>query len=759
MSTLRSLAADLRSRPDEALQSLVQRRPDLAFPTPGDLGQLAGRSVTAASTSRALDHLTRFGLQVLEAAVVCDEPFTLAQVQALLPDTAPDTVAGQFDDLVLLALLWGEPDGWRPTIAVRETIGRFPAGLGPSLTLLGDGNVGRLIRELDAAPPEAREIVDALTWVNPSGRVKEADRVVTAATAKTPIEWLLARGILRPLDRGTVVLPREVALHLRNGRLHAAVTPQAPSPELHHHDPAVVDRLATGTAGEFVRRVATLLERWAVAPPGVLKSGGLGVRDLRAAASLLDVDEQLAALVIEVAWAAGLLSTSGETVDEWLPTPAYDLWRTRSVAARWVELAQAWLSTTHVASVVGSTEGADARVNALTQDGVRIVAPDIRRWVLHDLASFDAGTAATADSMAHRHEWRRPRRGGRLRDDLVRWTLHEANAVGICARGAVSGFGRPLLDGAPTQATTALASLLPDPVDYVLLQADLTAVAPGPLRDDLARSLALLADVESSGGATVYRFSDRSVRRALDAGRSASECQTFLAGVSRTPVPQPLSYLIDDAARRHGLLRVGAANSYLRCDDPAVLDELMAGRATQTLRLRRLAPTIVVTPTAPDVLLERLRDEGLAPAAEGGDGSVVVSRPDERRTGPRGVPEVLANDPPAPTGTVAASIVRALRSADRGASRGPQTRGPGLGAQVPRTAMTETMAVLRTAVESGSSVWLGYVDNDGVSAERVVDPVALAGGQLTAFDHRSDGVRRFAVHRVTGVAPLTEAGR
>ena len=68
--------------------------------------------------------------------------------------------------------------------------------------------------------------------------------------------------------------------------------------------------------------------------------------------------------------------------------------------------------------------------------------------------------------------------------------------------------------------------------------------------------------------------------------------------------------------------------------------------------------------------------------------------------------------------------------------------------------MAETLAVLRTAVESGGSVWLGYVDNDGVAAERVVDPVTITGGQLTAYDHRTDGVRQFAVHRVTGVAPL-----
>ena len=80
--------------------------------------------------------------------------------------------------------------------------------------------------------------------------------------------------------------------------------------------------------------------------------------------------------------------------------------------------------------------------------------------------------------------------------------------------------------------------------------------------------------------------------------------------------------------------------------------------------------------------------------------------------------------------------------------------GPALGTEVPRTAMAQTLRVLQDAVDRGASVWLGYVDNDGVTAERVVDPVTLAGGQLTAFDHRSDAVRRFSVHRVTGVAPL-----
>ncbi|HEX5017352.1 MAG TPA: helicase-associated domain-containing protein, partial [Actinomycetes bacterium] len=644
----RSLADDLRARTDDELITLVRRRPDLAAPTPGDIGQLAGRSVTAASTSRALDHLTRFGLQVVEATVVCDEPFTADDVVTLFPDTMPDVVTDQLRDLVELALVWGTPEAWRPTVAVRETIGRFPAGLGPALAQLGGGDVNELVSAMKVAPDDAREVLEALTWQNPTGRVQAADREVTAENAKTPVEWLLARGVLRPLDRATVVLPRELSLHLRGGRLHRTVTTTPPPGELHHHDPAVIDRLCAGTADEFVRQVGSLLERWGLVAPGVLRSGGLGVRELRAAASALDVDEHHAALVVETAWAAGLLAASGELDDQWLPTPEYDVWRTKEVAQRWLTLASASLESSHVASLVGTGTN-DGRVNALTAEVERIAAPDIRRWVLSDLATFSEGTAVSVESMVQRHEWLRPRRGGRLRDELVRWTLHEASAIGLCARGAMSSAARHLVAGDANRAQVALAELLPEPVDHVLLQADLTAVAPGPLEDEVGRALSLMADVESYGGATVYRFTEASIRRTLDAGRTASECVAFLEGISRTPVPQPLSYLIDDVARRHGRLRVGAASSYLRCDDPAVLDELVAGRGAETLRLRRLAPTVMVSPTAADVLIERLRELGLAPAAEGGDGAVLTSRPDERRTGPRAKPRRLVSDPPAPS--------------------------------------------------------------------------------------------------------------
>src|SRR5690606_18670160 len=194
------------------------------------------------------------------------------------------------------------------------------------------------------------------------------------------------------------------------------------------------------------------------------------------------------------------------------------------------------------------------------------------------LAAAPCGLAPDAASVRERLAWEQPRCQGAGRDRLIEFALREAEQVGVTGLGAMSGHGRALAAGDVASAVAALAPLLPEPVDHVLLQADMTAVAPGPLTTELRRGLALAADVESTGGATVYRFSEESLRRALDAGQCADELLAMLERHSATPVPQPLRYLITDVARRHGRIRVGSASAYIRCDDPSLLDQVMADR-------------------------------------------------------------------------------------------------------------------------------------------------------------------------------------
>ncbi len=270
--------------------------------------------------------------------------------------------------------------------------------------------------------------------------------------------------------------------------------------------------------------------------------------------------------------------------------------------------------------------------------------------------------------------------------------------------------------------------------------------------------LGVLADVESKGGATVYRFTPASVRRALDAGRTAADLHAFLAEHSRTPVPQPLAYLIDDVARRHGHLRVGAASAYVRCDDDTLLNEILADRRAAALRLRRLAPTVLAAQTDPATLLEGLRAMGYAPAAESAEGDVLITRAHAHRTPPRTAPEPVPDGPPPPDATLLSAAIRAIRAGDLAATTPRKPVGePLAGGELPRTSSAETLATMQAAVLTGDSVWIGYVNADGAASQRVIAPVRVEGGFVTAYDHTADEVRTFPLHRITGVAEL--AGR
>ncbi|WP_208949401.1 helicase-associated domain-containing protein, partial [Streptomyces rochei] len=317
---------------------------------------------------------------------------------------------------------------------------------------------------------------------------------------------------------------------------------------------------------------------------------------------------------------------------------------------------------------------------------------------------------------------------------------------------------------ATAAAARLLAPLFPEPLDHVLLQADLTAVAPGPLERELADVLGVLADVESKGGATVYRFTPGSVRRALDAGQSAADLHAFLARHSRTPVPQPLTYLIDDVARRHGRLRVGAASAYVRCDDDATLDEILADKRAAGLGLRRLAPTVLAAQADPAALLEGLRAMGFAPAAESAAGDVLIARADAHRTPPRAAPQPVPDGPPVPDDTLLTAAVRAIRAGDL-ASTTPRKPGPGddagdgparAGGELPRTGAAETLATVQAAVLTGEALWIGYVNAEGAASQRLIAPIRVEGGFVTAYDHTADEVRTYPLHRITGVAELAD---
>ena len=431
----------------------------------------------------------------------------------------------------------------------------------------------------------------------------------------------------------------------------------------------------------------------------------------------------------------------------WLPTHAFDTWSAAPAAERWTTLAKAWWLTPRLPGLVDTKDAAGKTRNALAPDSSSVFAPEARAMTLRELLALPHGEGLAAGtgvpSLVDRIRWTRPRRPS-TRDEMVAWAVTEAAAVGLTGLDAAASYARPFFDGDLTAAAEALAPLMPRAVDHLLVQADLTAVAPGPLTPDLARTLHLLADVESRGGATVYRFTATSLRRALDAGWSAAEIHDFLAATSRTPVPQPLAYLVDDVVRTFGTVRVGHAEAFLRADDEQALTELLHHPEAASLELRRLAPTVLISSLPLDVLLPRLRALGQAPVVESADGTVHVARPDLQRARTPRTPPAAAAARARETARVA-QVVAAVRAGDRASDA---AGGRPTSATTPVTAL----AMLREAIEQSATVLIGYVDNHGTTTERIVDPRRLEGGQLVAHDHRTEDRKSFSVHRITSVA-------
>jgi hypothetical protein len=786
----------LRSLTDAALGALIQLRPDLVVPVPSDVSALAVRAQSRGSVARCLDTLDEFTLRILDAARLSRAPETaLTSVDAILAlaaGTPGDDVRVAVDRLRARFLLHGSEDALQVVGAVDEVTSPYPAGLGRPADYLDPqaaalcADKAKLRRTVLATPPAARAVLDRLAAGPPVG-------ALNATAMAEPVRWLVDNHVLVPIseagrapraDGELVELPREVGLLLRRdtGPL-GALRPYPPNPESPVRDVKAVDSAGAGQVLEVVRNTEALVEALGTESAPVLKTGGLGVRDLKRLARSAGLDEASAGVFLEVAYAAGLIGEADATgisrsvmvsratggVDEiFLPTGNYDLWKALSIAQRWDALAKSWLAMTRQPGLIGQRDDRDRPINALSPEAERAGAPRARREALVDLADLVPGTAPSVDEVLELLAWQAPRRARGL-EPAHRDALTGAALLGVTALGALTSYARLLLEPSDddplgtrsrSDAVRTLDALLPAPVDHVLVQADLSVVVPGPPEPELAAELDVVTEKES---ASMRRVTPTTVRRALDVGYSAHELHNLFKRRSRTPVPQTLTYMIDDGARKHGGLRAGSAGGYLRSDDEALIAEVLADKRLAVLGLRKLAPTVLVSPYQVSRMLGALREAGFAPVAEDAGGAAVLSRPKVRRAPGRTPMSARLTEqagPPMLAGPRLAGVVEQIRRGDlatRAARRAPVTvraangqGGPGLTSVQQHG---QAMAVLQQAVRDKARVWVGYVDAHGSTLSRLVRPVSLSAGYLRAEDDRTETLHTFALHRITAAVP------
>lgn len=729
---------ELRSLGEDGLVALLLERPALADHC-GSMAELARFVDSAYAQSEALCHTNAFEHAAAEVIAALG-PLQPAEVATALGRTgdAPE-VERAIATLERLLLATGMTDGRvAPASDLAQLFGH-PLGLGRPLaamvTLFDLGAVRRaadllrrpkggskavLVTEVSRALSDG-EIVRAALVGSPPGTDALLESALEAAVVDVgygrpppSAAWLLDRLMLVRASAygGPAELVREVALALR-GPVLASVSPTPPS--LRGRVVRDVDAAAAHASSVVITVLGSVLDALATQPAKAIQSGELGVRDIRRLAKAAETDEATTGRILEIARSGGLVGTVVTPVVarsrrgtrwqpipaplvEWLPTTSYDAWVALDPGRRWAAVAGAWLDSRAWPSRSGACGDGGKTTAAFSRHDDAVEAPGLRRLVLDLLAALGPGEAAAVTDLAARVSWQQCRAAAWTRTDsanLIEGILAEAQLLGVVTDGALSTLGRTLL-GDREDAAQMAGELLPAPVREILIQADLSAIATGPLEREVAEELSSMADVESRGVATIWRFSEASIRRALDGGATPDRMLAFLEDHAAKGVPQPLRYLVNDASRRHGKLRVAAASSVITGDDPALLAEVRASRKTARLELRQLAPTVLVSPMPTETVLRTLRAAGFLPAEERPDGVVSIARPERRRA------SAAPGPPPHPSSDPRALAQRLLTDPDNGGRTGRGLLG--------LTSFTEQL--FGVPDEDGPGWWSADADED-----------------------------------------------
>ena len=835
-ASTQDLAVHLTALPDREVAALLVARPDLAAPPSSSFLALATRAGAQSSVEQALAGLDAPTLAVAEAVVALsrldesgkaegigptevaedaraggvlgaggepadDEPVghpadnPTSPTSPANPDNADlagliaahlplesDQVAEALDHLGRLALVI---EG-RPVAALETAFGPHPFGLGPwAAEPLSAEQLPPTLEELseDVAggagepivPAASVEMLQALTWGPPAGTLRSGGRAPGAAP-------LIERGWLeRSSDargRTRFILPRQVALALRGGRLtrEALTAPEASVLEM--VGGAVVASESSFHAEETVRLVGALLEEWGREGGTIRRTGGVSVCALARTADALDLEPDAAARIIETAAGAGLLGLDDDGAT-WVPSILAAGWLADSLPQRWAPLALAWATSARTPWLTGTRDDGALRT-VLGPDLEAGWAARLRTRVLALLGDLPQGASATPAFVRAALTWESPRRT--IPGGAISAVLAEADALGLTGAGALTEAGRILarraaaspdeqdaqrgggagsaegVDGdAHAEALSddetlaaleaALAADLPAAVETILVQSDLTAIVPGRPAPELAALLERTSVVESRGGALTVRFTPESVRGALDAGYRAEEITQAIGRYSPAPLPDSLSVLIQDAARHHGAVRVRAVAALLRVGDEATAAGLLAEPRLRDLGLDEVAPGILVATAPAGQVLRELRAAGLAPVTEDASGHLVV--------GPAIAQQVRRAPEPSRPGSE--HSVRRRRPGRRelatlvGRLRVGQEALHAAGEAAVATDPVHALAVLRQAQSSRSRLRLSLAGPDGAVQERQVRVMAVEPGRVRLRDVLRETELTVAVHRIVSV--------
>ena len=381
--------------------------------------------------------------------------------------------------------------------------------------------------------------------------------------------------------------------------------------------------------------------------------------------------------------------------DRWFLTPAAQDFLDSSVMDRWLRIATQWVKS------LGPTGAQEL----LTQLGTQTL--DQALGLVFPLADESLGNELS---------------------------LLKEQAVDIGF--SVGGWPTPLLTPCLNQEFEAAAKLLethlPAAQHSLIVQADLSLIAPGPLDTKTESTVRKFAQIEQVSVACSYRLSALSVSHGLECGLSIDEIRNLLLELSGKPLPQPVEYLLSEAKARFGRLTIakglGTDRAILKSTDGILLTEVLNDVRLRPFALRAITASSLATRFEPDVLYFALRDLGYVPVRIDESGAVISPRAKHSWS----VENVLIERDPL------ADLIAKLRLADQKVGNQPDDQ--------------DLTRQIQLAVKNKAQLTVTLSARDGSEVEFRILPTALANGRLRGLDKKADIERTLPLEKILRVA-------
>ena len=416
---------------------------------------------------------------------------------------------------------------------------------------------------------------------------------------------------------------------------------------------------------------------------------GVGLPDVKRLAAHLSKSNEYAKQVFELAQFANLAEIEGS---RWQLGQRAENWISWSDRERWSHLAETWLS------LLG---------DEAARELLAILPADSFERRLAEVYPFADSTAT----------------------NRIKKVAEIANLIGLIANSQATSWLGLLSTSLQTASERAIAGL-PSAAERVIIQADLTLIAPSPLPTELEISLRRFADTEQIGMASSYRLSALSVSHGLETGLAIDEIRALLLRLSAKELPQPVDYLLKEAESRFARLKVYAiksgAHSQIVSTDKILLAEIHNDQRLKPFALHFDEAGSLHSRFEAELVYFALREANF-----------VAVRVDEK--GEVLSPQKLSskNKVSEQRQSVVEDITR-MRESDTQGTSDPDD--------------DDLLRQIQLAIKYKAKMVIVLKTSNGEQVEYLVEPVGVANGRLRAKDRKADLERTLPLSSVVSIS-------